>query len=170
VDRAAAQADSPGAPAYTREDIIRHFTPNLGASRGICIGTETECPTAAPTGANVGFDLIVTFQYDSNALTPAARRNLDEFVGAMRSEQLRRAAFLVEGHTDAKGSDDYNLQLSKRRAEAVVAYLALRGIDPSRLVVKGYGEMKPRTDNPYDGANRRVETRIDTMHSAAIRP
>ena len=49
----------------------------------------------------------------------------------------------VQGHTDNQGPDDYNLELLQRRAETVVAYLGLFGIDPSRLVPKGYGEFKP---------------------------
>jgi OmpA-OmpF porin, OOP family len=66
----------------------------------------------------------------------------------------------VQGHTDDQGSDDYNLKLSQRRAETVVACLGLFGIDPSRLVPKGYGESKtvmPNTTEEGRAKNRRVE-------------
>ena len=66
----------------------------------------------------------------------------------------------VQGHTDDQGSDDYNLNLSQRRAETVVAYLGLFGIDTSRLVPKGYGESKPVIPNTTEegrAKNRRVE-------------
>jgi len=65
----------------------------------------------------------------------------------------------VQGHTDDQGSDDYNLKLSQRRAETVVAYLALFDIDTSRLVPKGYGESKPVMPNTTEEArakNKRV--------------
>ncbi len=66
----------------------------------------------------------------------------------------------VQGHTDGQGSDDYNLRLSQRRAETVVAYLALFDIDTRRLVPKGYGESKlviPNTTEEGRAKNRRVE-------------
>jgi outer membrane protein OmpA-like peptidoglycan-associated protein len=66
----------------------------------------------------------------------------------------------VRGHTDDQGSDDYNLKLSQRRAETVVAYLSLFGIDTSRLEPKGYGESKPVMPNTTEEGrvkNRRVE-------------
>jgi len=134
-------------PAYKADDIVKHFAaPDLGAARGLCIGTESECAKAAaapkPT-ANMAFDLVVSFDYKSDKLTPSAKQNLDEFAKALRNPRLSMAAFLVEGHTDAKGSDQYNLGLSERRATAVVRYLGEKGGDPSKLVAKGYGKMKP---------------------------
>ena len=64
----------------------------------------------------------------------------------------------VEGHTDALGSEDYNLALSQRRAVAVASYLVERqGIEPSRLVVVGRGEEAPLTENAFDPRNRRVQ-------------
>lgn len=67
---------------------------------------------------------------------------------------------LVEGHTDDRGSDEFNLELSDRRAAAVVTYLAVRGIPPERLRVKGYGEARPIADNNTRKGrwkNRRIE-------------
>jgi OmpA-OmpF porin, OOP family len=66
----------------------------------------------------------------------------------------------VQGHTDDQGSDDYNLELSSRRAETVVTWLGLFGIDSSRLEPKGYGESKPLQSNSTEAGrvkNRRVE-------------
>jgi len=73
------------------------------------------------------FDLVVNFAYNSDTLTPSAKQNLDEFVKALRDPHLSTAALLVEGHTDAKGSEPYNLALSGRRAAAVVRYLGGKG-------------------------------------------
>lgn len=150
-----------GIPAYTADDIVKQFAPDLGATRGLCIGTEKECPAEPPKApVKATFDLVVTFDYNSDGLTPMAKRNLDEFARALRDQRLAKAVFMVEGHTDAKGSEDFNLGLSERRANAVVRYLGEQGIDGSHLRAKGYGKLKPRTPDPLDPANRRVETRL----------
>ncbi len=150
-------------PSYRASDIIAHFAPqpSLGATRGLCIGTEAECARAAPKPKPAGgFDLVVNFDFNSDVLTPAARQNLDEFAKALRDERLAARSFVVEGHTDAKGSEAYNTDLSQRRANAVLRYLRDNGVDTSRLVAKGYGESKPRARDPFDPVNRRVETRL----------
>lgn len=69
----------------------------------------------------------------------------------------------ISAHTDSKGSDDYNLTLSQKRAERVVSYLVGVGIDPARLTAKGIGEAIPVADNNTEegmAKNRRVEMRI----------
>ena len=68
----------------------------------------------------------------------------------MSDPALQNTQFNVDGHTDARGSDTFNEALSKRRAEAVVSFLKGLGIDQSRLQAKGYGESKPRSDDPMD--------------------
>jgi len=76
----------------------------------------------------------------------------------------------VEGHTDAKGSDDYNLDLSKRRAESVKQWFESSGIDSSLVTTQGYGETKPVAENTKSGKdnpegralNRRVEIVVKT--------
>ena len=69
----------------------------------------------------------------------------------------------VAGHTDDRGSHAYNLDLSQRRAQAVLDYFVQMGIDAARLVPKGYGETAPVADNATEAGraeNRRVELRI----------
>lgn len=154
-------------PAYRAEDIVSHFAgaPALGATRGLCIGTEAECSRAAAPAkpaATPGFDLVVRFDYNSDRLTDEARANLDQFARALRDPRLAAAAFVVEGHTDAKGSDPFNLDLSERRAQAVVRYLKDKGVSPARIVARGYGKQKPRASDPLDPSNRRVEARLST--------
>ena len=150
--------------SYKADDIIKHFgggKPSLGVSRGLCIGTEAECNKAGhAVKPPAAFDLVVKFKYDSDALEPEAKSNLDEFAKALKDPQLATNNFLVEGHTDARGSADYNLNLSERRAKAVVNYLSLRGVDAAKLVPRGYGQSKPVAADPFSGDNRRVETRI----------
>lgn len=148
-------------PAYDAKNVADFFaTQMLGAKRAICIGTAEECGAAAKAAEPKPFDLLVNFEFNSDELTPAARANLDEFVKALADERLSKARFAVEGHTDATGSETYNLGLSERRARAVVAYLTSRGVSPERFEAAGYGFSRPRVADPFDAENRRVETRL----------
>ena len=66
----------------------------------------------------------------------------------------------IEGHTDNRGKPQYNLELSKRRAAAVLRYLSEHGVEAARLESEGYGLDKPIADNNTEqgrAANRRVE-------------
>jgi outer membrane protein OmpA-like peptidoglycan-associated protein len=159
-----------GAQTYKADDIVRHFgpgaAPKVGVTRGLCVGTEAECARAGhavevakPPSA---FDLVVKFKYDSDVLEPEAKLNLDEFAKALKTPQLSSQTFMVEGHTDAAGTPGYNLNLSERRAQAVVRYLGERGVSPAKLVAKGYGQSRPVAADPLSGDNRRVETRLRT--------
>lgn len=103
----------------------------------------------------------VNFNNDSAEIRADARPILDEAVAAFkRYPQLKVE---VAGHTDSRASAAYNLDLSQRRAQAVVDYFVQRGIDAGRLSAKGYGKSQPIADNTTaDGraANRRVELRL----------
>lgn len=149
---------------YKADDIVKHFgasKPALGVSRGLCVGTEAECNKAGHVvKPATAFDLVVRFKYNSDVLEADAKTNLDEFAKALKDPQLAANNFLVEGHTDARGSADYNLDLSQRRAKAVVAYLSGHGVDIAKLVPRGYGQSKPVVADKFSGDNRRVETRI----------
>jgi outer membrane protein OmpA-like peptidoglycan-associated protein len=77
----------------------------------------------------------------------------------------------VEGHTDTDGDDAHNLDLSQRRAESVVAYLAKKGIDRARLTAQGFGETQPIADNTTKkgkAANRRVVFAITAGNDGAV--
>lgn len=151
-------------PSYKAADVVAHFAgrDKLGEARALCIGTETECAKAVPERSKPvdGFDLRVNFDFNSATLTGPARSNLDEFVRALKDPQLAASLFVVEGHTDGTGSDAFNLDLSMRRARAVVDYLAARGVGAARLEAKGYGKQKPLVPDPMASENRRVETRL----------
>lgn len=100
----------------------------------------------------------VHFEFDSAKLTADARRVLDRVVTGMQSQGDLRVE--IGGHTDALGTNAYNLGLSQRRATSVRDHLVDRGIDGSRLLVEGYGENNPIADNETDegrAKNRRVE-------------
>ena len=157
-------AASAGGLNYTADQVIEHFAASaaLGPERGICIGTAEECSAAqtpAPAAASP-FDLMVIFELNSDRLSASAMANLVEFSKALTDPRLSNASFSVEGHTDATGPETYNQNLSERRAAAVVSFLGELGVDPSRFVIKGFGAAFPRSDNPFDPVNRRVETRM----------
>jgi outer membrane protein OmpA-like peptidoglycan-associated protein len=102
----------------------------------------------------VGFR--IHFALDSAALPSTATVFLDRMAELLIQEP--RVKLRVEGHTDARGTPDYNQSLSERRAAAVADYLVQRrGIAAARLVIEGKGVTEPMTRDPYDGQNRRVQ-------------
>jgi len=104
-------------------------------------------------------DLEVFFAFDSAEITPEALPILKQLGAALGDAKLKGSVFLVAGHTDAKGSDAYNLSLSDQRAKSVQAFLVENfHIDPKQLVAIGFGEEQLKTkDNPLSGKNRRVQ-------------
>jgi tetratricopeptide (TPR) repeat protein len=104
-------------------------------------------------------DLYVNFAYDSADLGSDARITLDQLGAALRDPKLEGFAFMIAGHTDAKGGPEYNQKLSERRADAVRRYLiAQYGIATSRLSSIGYGSSQLLDPaRPEDGVNRRVQ-------------
>ena len=103
-------------------------------------------------------DLRVTFVSGSAELTAAGQREAQTFAAALGSPLLEGKRFTIEGHTDAVGNREYNLDLSRRRAQAVVDYLVGKGIDRSRFDVVGYGFDRPLSGTAATAAvNRRVE-------------
>jgi outer membrane protein OmpA-like peptidoglycan-associated protein len=105
-------------------------------------------------------NLNIPFEHNSSALMPQAAAQLKELGLALTSGSLNKDKFLVAGHTDAKGSTQYNKQLSLRRAESVKRYLVAKGMDAGRLTTVGYGSEKLLApERPEDASNRRVEIR-----------
>ena len=154
-----------GGQIQSSDDIVKFFAGqvNLGASRGICIGTEDECRSKkAEAAPPKGLDMLVNFDLDSASLTPDARAKLEEFAKALKDDRLRKLDFRVEGYTDASGSEVHNEKLSAQRAESVTKFLVSSGIDAARISAVGLGESHPRSANPYDAVNRRVEMRLST--------
>ena len=79
------------------------------------------------------------------------------------ARQYPKMKIEISGHTDNKGSDEYNQKLSENRAKSVVDYLVEKGITQDQLIFKGYGETKPIASNDTDEGqqlNRRIEFEI----------
>lgn len=103
--------------------------------------------------------LNIPFEFNSAQLTPEAQETLRELGKALASAELIKNDFEIAGHTDAKGTVEYNLQLSENRALVVSRYLLENhNIESSRLrtVGKGEAELLNKRD-PEDEVNRRVE-------------
>ncbi|EAR52314.1 OmpA family protein [Oceanicola granulosus HTCC2516] len=110
---------------------------------------------------------MVNFAFDSANLGPEARAILD--VQASWINQFPELRFSVYGHTDLVGSDAYNRRLGERRARAVVAYLASRGVSTDRLeALVSFGETQPLvlTQDP-ERANRRTVTQVSGFYDAS---
>jgi OmpA-OmpF porin, OOP family len=105
---------------------------------------------------------VIHFGSDNAELKPDGQQLLDEVVDVMaKNPQLRRVR--VEGHTDNRGNAERNLELSRARAAAVVAYMVKQGIDPARLESDGYGATRPLVPNlttQIRARNRRIAFRI----------
>ena len=102
--------------------------------------------------------LQILFAYDSADLTPEAKAQLEPIGRALASGELKGLKFKIEGHTDIVGSDEYNIELSRRRADAVKQHLIEQyDIASSALEIEGKGK-KNLADaaNPTSDTNRRV--------------
>lgn len=100
----------------------------------------------------------VLFETDRATLKAGAAATMDRLAQFMNDYPERRV--LIEGHTDSRGSDDYNRRLSRERADAVRDALVLRGIDAQRIETAGKGEAFPVASNDTQSGrqqNRRVE-------------
>ena len=156
-------------PVQKSEDIVKFFTgaADLGKARGICVGTEEECKSKTKAkdakGEKSSLDMLINFGLDSAELDATARSELDQFATALKDKRLSTFNFVVEGFTDATGTVHYNEGLSQRRAQSVAAFLTASGVEAARINAIGMGEKNPRSPNPYDPVNRRVEMRIKTQ-------
>ncbi len=108
----------------------------------------------------------VTFAFDRADIQPQFQPVLDNVAGTL--QQYNQTVVEVAGHTDSVGSDQYNQQLSQRRAEAVASYLNSRGVMRDRMITVGAGETRPIATNDTEegrAQNRRVEITLVPVHS-----
>jgi len=109
----------------------------------------------------------VLFDFNKADLQPGALRTIDKLSEFLQKHPERTVA--IEGHTDSKGSHEYNLDLSQRRADSVRNALVEKGIDPARIQTLGMAEAYPVASNDTDAGrqrNRRVEIIISKGEEA----
>ncbi len=109
----------------------------------------------------------VLFDYNKANLKPGAQQNLYQLVNFLKENPERTVA--IEGYTDSTGSDEYNLDLSQRRAQSVQDFLLQNGIGPDRISARGYGEANPVATNSTE-AGRLQNRRVEIIISAQARP
>lgn len=112
-------------------------------------------------GIKITFDSGILFGFDSSDLSSEAEVNVSELAEILK--KYEDTEIIIEGHTDNKGSDKYNLELSEERASAVARLLRILGVEKNRISEVGYGEEMPVADNDTEVGrrqNRRVEVAI----------
>ncbi len=117
--------------------------------------------TRVGEGIKITFDSGLLFAVDQSALSTTSASNIDQLAATLN--KYDDTEVLIEGHTDADGSDDHNMDLSEARAKSVERRLVAQGVRPGRVSTIGYGESQPIADNTTsDGKaqNRRVEVAI----------
>jgi OmpA-OmpF porin, OOP family len=119
-----------------------------------------------PIGVTEALDNIY-YEFDEYKLLEVSNTTLDKLAANLMAKP--NVVIEIAGHTDAKGTEAYNMELSQKRAESCVQYLISKGVNPKQLVAKGYGKTKPLasntnedgTDNPEGRAkNRRTEFKV----------
>lgn len=112
-------------------------------------------------GIKITFDSGLLFDVDKAALKPASKENLTSLSAILN--KYEDTEILLEGHTDATGSEEHNLELSRSRAQSVAVYLESQQVMPTRFTMMGYGEAQPISSNDTSTGradNRRVEVAI----------
>lgn len=112
-------------------------------------------------GIKITFDSGILFDVDKATLKSESMAELGKLANILK--KYEDTNILLEGHTDATGSDEHNLELSRLRAQAVANYLAGLQVNPGRFTIMGYGEMQPIASNDtVEGRqeNRRVDLAV----------
>jgi len=112
-------------------------------------------------GIKITFDSGILFDIAESSLHVEAETSLTKLAAILN--KYDDTEILIEGHTDATGSNDYNMTLSRNRASSVAVHLEAAQVLPTRFTIMGYGEEQPVADNTTDSgraANRRVELAI----------
>lgn len=146
----------------------------VGGAAGAAIGNrmddqaeelERDLPGATVSrmgeGIAITFDSGLLFDFDSAELRAESRENLRNLANSI--EEWEGSNILIVGHTDSKGSDSYNHDLSVRRANSAKQFLVTQGVPAFRIEAAGRGEAEPIADNESDWGrqqNRRIEVAI----------
>ena len=127
------------------------------STRSLSLGEREEVAQLAANKPKI--DLEIRFDYNSADIAKTSVQAVQELGKALSDASLKGSTFVVAGHTDAIGGEEYNQGLSERRADTIKRYLTDKfGINGSDLVTVGYGKTKPKDANaPMDPANRRVQ-------------
>ena len=144
----------------------------LATQEAARLQAEVDQLKATPTPRGLVLTLgDVLFDTGRSELNPGSSRKLDQLAQFLSEHKERRVQ--IDGFTDSVGTDSYNEELSRRRADAVKSALLVRGIDSSRISTQGYGKAFPVASNSDSGGrqlNRRVEVVIGGDNGTTISP
>jgi outer membrane protein OmpA-like peptidoglycan-associated protein len=158
-----------GAAATQQTIEEQRFIDSLRTIRTRSLTTDERRKVAEVAKDKPTIDLEIYFTYNSAEIARRALPDLMNLGRALTAPDLRGSVFLLSGHTDAKGGDDYNLRLSERRAQSVKRFLMQRFRMPDdSLVAAGYGEERLKnTAEPFAAENRRVQiTNLEAKQKA----
>ena len=130
---------------------------------------EEEARRRAAEAARGALTATIYFDYDRSDITDDGRAKLDAKVPVLTQNTGIRIR--IAGHTDSRGSDEYNLALGQRRAAAAKRYLTDRGIDAARIEIVSFGEERPTCGDEAEGCwsrNRRDEFEITVGEITAV--
>lgn len=143
---------SPSSQTATPSPALQQATVVPSTAQAVPAPQIATAPQDAPS-----LSLNVQFDFNSARIRPESYAALDNLANALQSSALGQSRFLVEGHTDAKGAQEYNRKLSERRAQSVLDLLTSKGVPNSQLVAVGKGSKEPANlAYPKAAENRRV--------------
>lgn len=146
---AAAPAPAPVAPPAAPAEPAKPAEPAAGAN-------VAKAPETKKVAITIQAEAL--FDFDKSVLKPAGRASIDDAVSKMKT--LDVTAIIATGHTDSRGTDEYNQRLSERRATTVKDYMVSKGVPAAKITMQGKGETQPVATNKTDegrAKNRRVD-------------
>ncbi|MCI0598186.1 MAG: OmpA family protein [Beijerinckiaceae bacterium] len=143
----------------SKSALDRRFINSLRNRQTRLISIEERTKAAEIAKASPNIDLEINFEYNSNVIGLSAVPVLVNLGTALRSGELKGGVFFLSGHTDAKGGEAFNQDLSERRADAVKRFLVEKfSLSSGNLIPIGYGKTKLKNAaDPFAGENRRVQ-------------
>jgi outer membrane protein OmpA-like peptidoglycan-associated protein len=152
-----------------RNDDDHRFVEALRGRAARSLTTAERIRVAEIAKSRPSIDIEINFDFDKDTLRPGAVRPIVALGRALSREELKGLVFLINGHTDASGDADYNLELSERRAETVKRVLMKEfDLPADGLIAVGHGKNQLKnTANPLAAENRRVQI-VNTGYVAAM--
>ncbi|GMQ84654.1 MAG: hypothetical protein BMS9Abin07_0218 [Acidimicrobiia bacterium] len=147
--------DAGEAATFALEANGFQITPGLILPPEVRVATAEEVDELTQTLTELIGDKVVEFELNRADLTEEGKTLLDEILLSLR--ELPYVAVEIAGHADASGTAEHNLELSERRAQAVLDYFVGLGESPDRFIVVGYGDTQPVSPTATPEQNRRIE-------------
>lgn len=157
---------TPSPKDVKRQAVVRNLR-SVTRTRALTGDERNELASIAKDRPSI--DLEIYFDFNSSEIASKAVPDLMNLGRALTNAELQGGVYLLSGHTDAKGGEDYNQRLSERRAQSVKDFLVRKfRISDDTLVTAGYGEEQLKnTSNPLAGENRRVQvTNLESKQEA----